>query len=149
MSRWLIVRAAARMVAIPVTAVEEVVELPDPLPAPGRTDAVCGVVPIRGRLLPLASLAVGIGTAGRAATGRAGVVLRTGGRRLVLDVDEVTDLVTSPVEALPHGWEGGWASGALRRAATLVPILDPEWLVARLEGDAGRPAREAEGVTTA
>ena len=148
MSSWLVVRAAARVIAIPATAVEEVVALPDALPVPGRTGAVRGVVPIRGRLLPLASLADAIGLAG-APRAEAGVVLQAGGRRLVLAVDEVIDLVTVPMEGLPHGWEGGWASAALRGPASLVPILDPAWLLQRLERDADRPEQEAEGVTTA
>jgi purine-binding chemotaxis protein CheW len=148
MSRWLVVRAAARAVAIPAATVEEVVELPEALPVPGRTAAVRGVIPIRGRLLPLASLAAGIGTAGTLAEAGAGVVLRIGSRRLVLAVDEVRDLIAAPMEPLPHGWEGGWASAALREPAGLVPILDPEWLLQRLEPDAGGPARESEGVST-
>jgi chemotaxis signal transduction protein len=149
MSSWLMVGAAARTIAIPVAVVEAVVELPDPLPVPGRTSATRGVVPIRGRLLPLASLAAGIGMASAPAPGRVGVVLRIGGRRLVLEVDEVTDLVAAPMEALPHGWEGGWANAALRGRATLVPILDPAWLLQRLDQDAEQPVREAEGVKTA
>jgi chemotaxis signal transduction protein len=149
MSSWLLVRAAARLIAIPVEAVEEVVELPDPLPVPGRTAAVRGVVPIRGRLLSLASLAAGIGMAGAEGSGRAGVVLRTGGQRLVLEVEEVMDLVAAPVEALPRGWEGGWAGAALRSSATVVPVLDPEWLLRRLDRGAEGPARAGEGVTTA
>jgi chemotaxis signal transduction protein len=149
MSRWLVVGAASRTIALPVAVVEEVVELPDVLPAPGRTSATRGVVPIRGRLLPLASLAAGIGIAGAPAPGRVGVVLRIGGQRLVLEVDEVTELVAAPREALPHGWEGGWANAALRGRATLVPILDPAWLLQRLDQDAEQPVREAEGVKTA
>jgi chemotaxis signal transduction protein len=149
MSRWLVVAAASRTIAIPVGVVEEVVELTDPLPVPGRTAATRGVVPVRGRLLPLASLAAGIGMASAPGPGGAGVVLRVGGRRLVLEVDEVTDLVAAPVEPLPHGWEGGWASAALRGGTMLVPILDPEWLVQRLDEDAERPMREGEGVKTA
>lgn len=151
MSRWLVVRAAARAIAIPIAVVEEVVALPDPLPVPGRTAAVRGVVPIRGRLLPLASLAAGIGMA-EAETpngGGPGVVLRVSGRRLVLAVDEVRDLVAAPIEALPHGWEGGWAGAALRESATLVPVLDVDWLLQRLDRGADRPAKEAEGATTA
>jgi len=147
MSRWLVVVADSRTIAIPVGVVEEVVALTAPLPVPGRTAATRGVVPVRGRLLLLANLAAAIGMAG--ASGGAGVALRVGGRRLVLEVDEVTDLVAAPVEPLPHGWEGGWASAALRRRATLVPILDPAWLLQRLDDDAERPMREAEGVTTA
>jgi purine-binding chemotaxis protein CheW len=148
MNRWLVVRAAARAIAIPAVGVEEVVELPAVLPVPGRTSAIRGVVPIRGRLLPLASLAAGIGMAGPPAEEGVGVVLRIGGRHLVLAVDEVTDLVAAPMEALPHGWEGGWAGAALRGPASLVPILDPEWLLQRLERAGDRPAREPEGVTT-
>jgi purine-binding chemotaxis protein CheW len=150
-SRWLVVRAATRTIAIPVAVVEEVVELPNPLPVPGRTAAVRGVVPIRGRLLPLASLAAGIGMAEVAthSAGGPGVVLRVAGRRLVLAVDEVRDLVAAPLEALPHGWEGGWAGAALRESAALVPVLDLDWLLQRLDRAADRPAREAEGASTA
>jgi hypothetical protein len=43
------------------------------------------------------------------------------------------------VEALPRGWQGLWATTAVRRAGALVPIVDVEWLADRL-------ARPAEAV---
>jgi len=67
-----------------------------------------------------------------AEAGAIGVAVRAAGRRLVMEVDEVIDLVESPEERLPRGWQGSWATNALRRGGDIVPVLDVEWVVERL-----------------
>jgi chemotaxis signal transduction protein len=133
MTRWLIVRAAGREIALPVAVVDEVVEIETPLPAPAVGATVRGLVPIRGRLVPVVHLAsaVGIGELGPEVASL-GVAVQATGRRLVMEVDEVIDLVVSADERLPRGWQGRWATTALRRGGDLVPVLDVEWIVERL-----------------
>jgi chemotaxis signal transduction protein len=139
--RWLVVRAAGRAIAIPVAGVEAAVDVPPPLPAPGRAVGMRGVVPIRGRLVALAHLGSVLGIGPMAAeVGSLGVVVRREGWRLVLEVDDLVDLVDAPAEGLPRGWEGAWANGALRTGGGVIPVLDVDWLVERL-------ARGAEGTT--
>jgi len=100
--------------------------------------AVRGVAPLHGRFVPLVHLAalLGDGTP-PAAVGDTGVAVRVRGRALLLEVDEATDLAVVPETPLPEGWRGRWATGALRQAAGLVPILDLEWLAERLAGPEG------------
>ena len=143
MSRWLIVRAAGRAIALPVTAVDGVVEVPPPIPVPAHGPAVRGVVPLRGRLVPLVHLAaaVGLGEPMPAASA-VGVALRTNAGRFVVEVDDVTDLAMTAPVALPRGWQHGWATHAVRRAGEVVPVLDVDWVVEHL-------VHGAEGSATA
>ena len=135
MSGWLVVRSAERTLALPVGIVEELVAVPAPLPAPGVLAAVRGVAPFRGRLVPLVHLGAAIGRGPPPpALGTTGVAVVLDGRRVLLEVDEATELTTAEAEPLPHGWRGRWASSAVRQSGTLVPILDPAWLAERLTG---------------
>lgn len=138
MSGWLLVRSAERTVALPVGMVDEVVPVPTPLPVPGVLAAVRGVAAFRGRLVPLVHLGSAIGGAPPPpALGVTGVAVRLQGRRVLLEVDEATELSAADAEPLPYGWSGRWAAATVRQAGTLVPILDVEWLAERLTGEAG------------
>jgi chemotaxis signal transduction protein len=136
-SGWLVVRSADRVVALPVGQVEELVTVPAPLPVPAVVPAVRGVAPFRGRLVPLVHLAAALSDGPPPPEpGITGVAVRVGGRRVLLEVDDATELSGAEEEPLPHGWRGRWAAGAVRQAGTLVPILDFAWLAERLAGGA-------------
>ncbi|HET7040334.1 MAG TPA: chemotaxis protein CheW, partial [Gemmatimonadales bacterium] len=125
MNAWLLVRSSGRAFAVPMETVELVCEVGTPVPAPARAAAVRGVVPVAGRLVPLAHLgALVLDQAPPAAQGTVGIVVRDGGRRLVFEVDEAPGLERGPVEPLPTAWRGGWAAAAVRGADGLVPLLD-------------------------
>jgi chemotaxis signal transduction protein len=131
--QWLLVRSAGRTFAVPVSAVELVCEVAAPVPAPARSPALRGVVPVADRLVPLAHLATlvqgGVPPAGR---GPVGVVVREAGRRLVFEVDEAPGLERGSPEPLPQAWRGGWAAAAVRSHEGLVPLLDVGHLLERL-----------------
>jgi len=132
-SGCLIVRSGGEALALAVADVEEVLELGPPLPAPATARGVRGVVPVRGRLVPLAHL--GALLRRRAApdeAGTVGVAVRAAGRRLVLEVDEAVDLVPRPPEALPAGWGTAWATQGIRHGGRLVPVVDLDAVAARL-----------------
>jgi chemotaxis signal transduction protein len=130
---WVLVRSGARIVALPVGAVAEVLALGPAMAAPGVAAAIRGVVPVRGRLLPVAHLGTLLGGgAPPLAPAATGVVVEIAGRRFVLEVDAADDVVTAPVEALPRGWQGRWATTVVRRAGALIPVVDVEWLADRL-----------------
>jgi chemotaxis signal transduction protein len=134
-SGWLVVRSAERTLALPVGMVEELVAVPPPLSVPGVVAAVRGVAPFQGRLVPLVHLGAAIsGAPPPPALGTTGVAVRLDGRRVLLEVDDATELTAADAEPLPHGWRGRWASSAVRQGGTLVPILDPAWLAERLTG---------------
>jgi chemotaxis signal transduction protein len=112
--------------------------VPAPLPVPAVLAAVRGVAPFRGRLVPLVHLAAAVSDAAPPPTrGATGVAVQVAGRRVLLEVDEATELTGADEEPLPHGWRGRWASGAVRQTGTLVPILDLGWLAERLMGGTG------------
>jgi chemotaxis signal transduction protein len=135
MTGHVVVRSEARVLALPVAAVEEVIVLDRVLAAPGAQPAVRGVAPVRDRLLPVAHLGALLDdAAGPGRRGNTGVVIATDGGRFVLEVDEAEDLVTLATEALPGGWRGLWATAALRRAGELIPVIDVTWLTDRLAG---------------
>jgi chemotaxis signal transduction protein len=134
-SASLLLRAGTRVLAVPVAAVDEVLILEPPLAAPGMVPAVRGVVPVRGRLVPLAHLgALLAGGPPPGERGAVGVAVSVGARRFVLEVDEASDVLQETPEALPAGWGGRWASAAVRRGGALVPVVDLEWVAARLDG---------------
>jgi len=137
-SGWLVVRSAERLVALPAAEVEELVTVPAPLPVPAVVTAVRGVAPYRGRLVPFVHLAAVVGDAlPPGHPGAMGVAVRVAGRRVLLEVDEASDVTAADEEPLPHGWRGRWASGAVRRSGALVPVLDLAWLAQRLAGGTG------------
>jgi chemotaxis signal transduction protein len=134
-SDCLIARAGEREVAIPIEAVDEVVALDAALAAPGVVPAVRGVVPVRGRLVPLAHLGALLrGGAPPAAMAPVGIALTVRARRVVLEVDGSPDLCDAAAEPLPPGWHGRWATATVRRAGALIPVLDVDWLADRLDG---------------
>jgi chemotaxis signal transduction protein len=135
----LLVRSAERRVALPLDALEQIVAVDVALPAPGLVPAVRGVVAVRGGFAPLAHLAALLERrAAPPAPGTIGVVVVAGGRRLVLEVDETIDLLREAHEPLPPGWGAGWATEGVRRAGTLIPVVEVGALFDRLE------ARRAE-----
>jgi hypothetical protein len=59
-------------------------------------------------------------------------VVLAGTRRVVLEVDEAVDLVRQVPQPLPSAWGAGWASGGVRWAGALVPVVDVGALVERM-----------------
>jgi chemotaxis signal transduction protein len=130
---WLFVRCAERALAVPAGMIEGLLEVPPVLPAPGVVAAVRGVAPYRGRLVPLVHLGAAISDGPLPSTVCAmAIAVLVSGRRMLLEVDEAADVVMAPEAPLPQGWHGGWAVGAIRRPEGLVPVLDLDWLMARL-----------------
>lgn len=133
MTACLLVRSAGRVVALPLDLLEQVITIGATAPAPGLVPAVRGVAAVRDGLAPVVHLGALLArSAAPAARGEVGVVVRTGERRVVLEVDETVDLVRQRPEPLPPEWGTAWALGGVRWAGDLVPVVEVGALLARM-----------------
>lgn len=129
----LLVRSAGNRYGLPLEHLVEVVDAAAVFPVPAAEPALRGLMPARGRLLPLVHLAAFVGgTAAPEPPGDVAVLVRAGGRELCLELDEAetvltAELVTSRGETRTH-----WSTGVIRDDTGLVPLLDVPGLVARL-----------------
>src|SRR5688500_18630131 len=100
---WLLVRAGGRRVGLALDQVIEVLDLGPVYPVPSTEPAVRGVTSFRGRLVPLVHLASLLDGRGEpAAGGGTAVMVRLGGRRLCLEVDDAEDVLREPGLPVPH-----------------------------------------------
>jgi purine-binding chemotaxis protein CheW len=127
----LVVRAAGRPFALPISEVHEVVpELPL-TPIPGAGDAVCGMVNVRGRVLAVVDLGRSLGAdPGPGAGDRRLLVVEQGGRLAALRVDDVVRIERVPVDEL-EAVRGGTSEvpgirGGLTMEIGTVDLLDAE-----------------------
>ena len=134
MSRnFLLVRAGARLVGLPLAHLVEVIEPGDCYPVPSREPAVRGVVTLRDRAVPLVQLAALL--EGRAAAGPIGgtaVICAVGPQRVALEVDDAHEVLADAGLPVPPEASLPWASAVVRRPEGLIPLLDLPALGARL-----------------
>lgn len=115
------VRVGAEEYALPVRHVPEVADLGDLTPVPGTPPQVMGIRNLRGEVLPVFDMAVGMGAAGSGSPERI-VLADVDGRRCALAVDaviEVTEL-PEPEEAV----DSPLLLGAVLVDGTLVGMVD-------------------------
>jgi len=130
---FLMVRAERRAYGLPLDQVVEVADLTEVLEVPRAEVAVRGLVPVRGRLVPLVHLAAFLGRrAPPAERGRAAVLVQVGGRFVAFEVDDADEVVRAAPLPLPDGVSLPWAVGVAPRDDGLVPILDLEALGDRI-----------------
>jgi len=130
---WLLVRAGGRRVGLALDQVIEVVDLGPVYPVPSAEPAVRGVTSSRGRVVPLIHLASLLD--GRAVAGSDGgtaVMLRLGGRRVCLEVDDAEEVLREPGLPVPPDISLPYAVAVARQAGGLVPLLDLSALGARI-----------------
>lgn len=137
----LVVRAEGAPVGLQVADVEHVLDLGDVHPAPSRLPAVRGVTAVGSRLLPLvhlrALLGQGVPPQG---LGRTGVIVRCGGARVVLEVDDAEAVLPETPKPVPEGWRIAWASAVLE-GERVIPVVDVEVLAERLSSVVQSEAR--------
>lgn len=132
---FLMVRAGKRPYGLPLDRVVEVADLSEVLEVPRAEAAVRGLIPLRGRLVPLVHLAAFLGRrAPPTERGRAAVLVRLGGagRFIAFEVDDADEVVREAPLPLPEGASLPWAAGVAPREDGLVPILDLEALGERI-----------------
>jgi chemotaxis signal transduction protein len=130
---WLLVRAGGRRVGLALDQVIEVLDLGPVYPVPSIEPAVRGVTSSRGRLVPLvhlASLLDGSGTA--ASGGGTAVMVRLGGRRVCLEVDDAEEVLREPGLPVPEDASLPFAVAVARQPGGIVPLLDLTAIGARI-----------------
>ncbi|HXQ27771.1 MAG TPA: chemotaxis protein CheW [Gemmatimonadales bacterium] len=131
----LLVRVDGRAYGLPLGRVVAVDDMGEVLAVPHVVAAVRGLMPRRGRLVPLVHLGALLGNrAPPAERGRAAVLvdLSGGGRVLAFEVDDADEVVRDPVLPVPPGESLPFAAGVVQRAGALVPILDCTRLESRI-----------------
>lgn len=133
----ILVRCGTRRLALPIEDVLEILPVEGLLAAPAARPAVRGLLPVRDRLVPLVhlhALLEGASPPADAGAGAAAVLVRSGGRRLALEVDEALDLLRDVAVTVPSGWDVPWARGVARADDALLPVVELGSLVDRLVG---------------
>ena len=130
---WLLVRAGGRRVGLALDQVIEVLDLGPVYPVPSTEPAVRGVTTFRGRLVPLVHLASLLDGRGEPASGGGvAVMVRLGGRRLCLEVDDAEDVLREPGLPVPQDVSLPFAVAVARQAEGIVPLLDLTAISARI-----------------
>jgi chemotaxis signal transduction protein len=119
---WLLVRAGGRRVGLALEQVIEVLDLGPVHPVPSIDGAVRGVTASRGRVVPVIHLPSLLGSDGGA--GGTAVLVRLGGRRVCLEVDEVEEVLREPGFPVPPEVSLPFAVAVARRSDGIVPLLD-------------------------
>ena len=130
---WLLVRAGGRRVGLALDQVIEVLDLGPVYPVPSTEPAVRGVTSSRGRMVPLIHLASLLdGHAVAASEGGTAVMLRLGGRRVCLEVDDAEEVLREPGLPVPPDISLPFAVAVARQADGVVPLLDLTAVGARI-----------------
>ena len=130
---FLLVRAERRAYGLPLDHVVEVADLAEVLEVPRADVAVRGLMPLRGRLVPLVHLGAFLGQrAPPPERGGAAVLVRLAGRLVAFEVDDAEEVVRETALPLPDGQPLPWATGVASRMDGLVPILDLDALGDRI-----------------
>ncbi len=130
---WLLVRAGGRRVGLALDQVIEVLDLGPVYPVPSTEPAVRGVTSSRGRLVPLVHLASLLDGRGSAASGGGtAVMVRLGGRRVCLEVDDAEEVLREPGLPVPEDASLPFAVAVARQPDGIVPLLDLTAIGARI-----------------
>ncbi|PYP32233.1 MAG: hypothetical protein DMD47_04575 [Gemmatimonadetes bacterium] len=130
---YLLVRAEGKPYGLPLARVLEVGDLGEVLEVPRALQAMRGLTPLRGRLVPLVHLGALLGERPPPAErGHTAVLVALGERSVAFEVDDADDVVREAMLPVPGGESLPWAAGVARRMGTLVPILDLDALGDRI-----------------
>jgi chemotaxis signal transduction protein len=122
---YLVVRAGALLVGLPLTRVIEVLDPGSAFPVPAREAAVRGVTLVRDRITPLVHLGTLLqGGACPPERGEVGVVVDLAGRRVCLEVEAAETILYRAGLKLAPGTGLPCADAVARTDAGLVPLLD-------------------------
>lgn len=133
----LLFRVGRELFATELRSVEEAVDLAEVRHVAAAAPPARGIVALRGALLPLFSPAAALGVA--PSDSATGLVVRDGGGRIAILVDDVEDVLTvheGELRPVPAGdaRDTGVVRGIVRRGSNLVAIVNLEALVAACRG---------------
>ena len=122
---WLLVRAGGRRVGLALDQVVEVLDLGPVYPVPSTEPSVRGVTTSRGRIVPLVHLASLLeGGGGTTSGGGTAVMVRLGGRRMCIEVDDAEEVLREPGLPVPSDVSLPFAVAVARQGDGVVPLLD-------------------------
>lgn len=133
-ARMLVFQLGAERFALPLGAVDEVVEMPEIQALPDASDTVLGIAALRGELVsifdPRPLLRAGDGNYG------ATLLFSNGKRRVGMAIDDVFDPILIEADAVRSapGMDAsdGLLQGVVRRGAELIGVLDVDALLRAL-----------------
>jgi chemotaxis signal transduction protein len=121
----LLVRAAGRLVGLPLTRVVEVLDPGPTFPVPAVEPAVRGVGLVRGRIVPIVHLgALLAGDSCPVERSDTAVLVDVDGRHLCFEVEAAETVLRATGLAVPVGVGLPWAAAVARTDEGLVPLLD-------------------------
>jgi purine-binding chemotaxis protein CheW len=130
-------RVGDLLLGLPVSAVEEVVDVEQVVPVPLAPAEVCGLINLRGRIVVAVDVRESLGLPARPeGRSRVHVVLAADGEPASLVVDEVGDVVPMPDSAREEVPETvapalrRLVTGAFQLASSLLLVLDPDLVLA-------------------
>lgn len=128
----LVVRIGPERFAVPLEAIDELVESPRLRTVPGAPDALLGLFTLGDSLLPLYSAAMVLGTSALGL--QVALVMRGGSARVALAVDDADDVINVPLSELiaaPRtGHQDDVVVGVIWRDGELLTVLDARAVVA-------------------
>jgi chemotaxis signal transduction protein len=128
---FLLVRLGARRVGLPIGFIIAVEALGPVHPVPTTEPACRGVTKTRGRIMPVLALADLIGQTG-AVTGGTAILLAIKGKSMCVEVDDAESIIRGNPIPLPRDEALPWASGVIRLADGLIPLVDLDAVGERL-----------------
>lgn len=134
----LAVRIGAKLHAIPIAAVEEVLPALPIEPVPQCPSFVLGVVFVRGHVIPVLSAAERLGLKEHVRTDEPNIVcLRINGRLVGVEFDEAIDLIQiagdESLTARDIGATEGFFTGVVDHDGEIIRLLNPERLISEAE----------------
>ncbi|MFE1600473.1 chemotaxis protein CheW [Methylobacterium sp. ID0610] len=137
--------------AVPLAEVQEIIRLPEMVDVPLAPASLAGLANLRGAVLPVTSLRRLFSLPDRPHDDATRVVVISQGTPLGFVVDRMASVVTSDAAEI-EGTEGlratidtSMLSGMIKRAGSMIMIIDPARLLQRGGPAAGRRADRAEG----
>ena len=134
MMRLVVVALDAEEYGLPIDHVQEIIRHAEPRGIPSTAGAVRGVITLRSRIIPVCDLAAHLAVRGGAGDDRRIVIVESGGQRVGLIVDAVTEVMTVEETAIDPATasRGQRLSGIAKVGERMIVLIDAPALVSDL-----------------
>jgi purine-binding chemotaxis protein CheW len=120
--------------ALPISSVQEIIRFSEPRAVASSDPVVCGVISLRGRIVPVLDLALRLGLDPIQGASEAKIVIAETGEDVTgFVVDDVTEVLTVEAEQIdeaPASITSGCITGVAKIEDRLVVVLEPSALTA-------------------
>ena len=134
MMRLVVVALDAEEYGLPIDHVQEIIRHTEPRDIPSTAGAVRGVITLRSRIIPVCDLAAHLAVRGGAGDDRRIVIVESGGQRVGLIVDAVTEVMTVDETSIDPATasQDERLSGIAKVGERLIVLIDAAVLVGDL-----------------